>query len=98
MDAVNDWLHGEKTVNCGAFVISSSQNEIDNHLIGPFAGMLNATLILEDTQDLNSVAHIANYFSNQEDLINEIVFLGSEMRFSRLDKEIIAKAAAQANL
>lgn len=98
MDAVNDWLHREKTVNCGAFVISSSQNEIDNHLIGPFAGMLNATLILEDAQDLNSVAHIANYFSNQEDLINEIVFLGSEMRFSRLDKEIIAKAAAQANL
>lgn len=93
MDAVNSWLQNEHSSTPSTLVISSSTNSIDNHFIGSFVGRLGGELVLEDAQDLDSIAHTVSHIESRDVPPKEIVFLGSEMRFSKLDKSIIGKAA-----
>lgn len=93
MRSINDWLMGEGFSQSGTAVVTAINNNIDNHFIGSFVGRLDALLVLEDSQDLDGIAKTIDYLEDHAEKVQRLVFLGSEMRFSKLDKALLGKAA-----
>lgn len=92
MKAVNDWLLQEGCSGSGMAVVTAINNHIDNHYVGSFTGRLDALLILEDSQNLDGIARTIEYLRDHAGDIDRMVFLGSEMRFSKLDKTLLGMA------
>lgn len=95
----NDWLQEEgypASEDVGSFVVTSPTNTVDNRIVGAFAGRIPARIIFEDPQNLDSVARTIAYMESLPAPPDSITFLGSEMRFTALGKELIGKAAASA--
>lgn len=93
---LNRWLVEERKFEgkapFGSLLITSPDSVIDNHIAGPLAGRLDALILLEDPQNLDSIAHAIDAVKLQSVDIRHIVYLGNEMRFSQLNKELLAKA------
>ena len=98
-DVLLPWLIKQrkqsKTPASKALVVTSPGADIDNNVIGPLAGRMNAMILPEDPDDLDSIAHAINVVCSDLDEVDRIVYLGNEMRFSRLNKELLARAVQQ---
>lgn len=92
--AKNDFANKSANRKSGTtLVITSPRSDIDNHLIGPFAGRLNASVLLADPQSLDSMASSITYISEQVVPIEEMIFIGDNIRYNSLGKSILARAA-----
>lgn len=77
----------------GTLVVTSPDSQLDNRLIGPFAGRLNASVVFLDPQNLDSMAFAYSFAQKNKGDFERIVFMGSEYRFSNLCKRLMARAA-----
>ncbi|HIS40086.1 MAG TPA: ATP-binding cassette domain-containing protein [Candidatus Aphodovivens avistercoris] len=75
-----------------SLLVTSPESVIDNHVIGPLAARLNASILLEDPQDLDSIVHAIGVAKRHYPNVRRIVYLGNEMRFSKLNRQLIAKS------
>lgn len=93
---VNRWLSTELESSGknspSALVVTSPESKIDNHIIGPLAARLNAFILLEDPQDLDSIVHAIEVAKQRYPNVRRIVYLGNEMRFGKLNRQLIAKS------
>lgn len=98
-DVLLPWLIKQrkqsKTPASKTLVVTSPGADIDNNVIGPLAGRMNAIILPEDPDDLDSIAHAINVVCSDLDEVDRIIYLGNEMRFSRLNKELLARAVQQ---
>ena len=97
---INAWLIEQRrmaeTSDFDAILVTSPTSDIDNHIAGPLAGRLNAFILLEDPQNLDSIARAIQTAENCTLPIHSIFYLGNELRFSSLNKELLAKAIRRA--
>lgn len=100
--AVNEWLRQERLREQGesgntpiSLVVTSPASYVDNHILGPLAGRLSAVVLLEDPQLLDSMAAAIRYVRENKDAIGSVVYLGDKLRFSPLNKSILAKAIVE---
>lgn len=73
-------------------IVTSVHNPWDAFAAGAYAGKTNSAFLLEDPQDLDSVAHALAYIQGKNGQIKRLTFLGDAMRYSPLDKRLLAKA------
>lgn len=95
---INAWL----SANCGTtptdLIISSFWSPPSAFALGPFAGTRASMVLLEEPQDLESVANAFGFVMEYGKTIERLTFLGGEMRFSDQDKLFLSKALAKAHL
>ncbi len=72
-------------------IVTSVWNPFDAFAAAAYAGKTNSAFLLEDTQDLDSVAHALSYIAAQNGAVRHLTFLGDTLRFGKLDKEILCK-------
>lgn len=95
-EEVNRWFAtdleaaGKKPLE--SLLVTSPESVIDNHVIGPLAARLNASILLEDPQDLDSIVHAIGVAKQHYPNVRRIVYLGNEMRFGKLNRQLIAKS------
>ena len=77
-------------------IVSSVWNPFDAFAAAAYAGKTNSVFLLEDTQDLDSVAHALSYIANQQGAVKHLTFLGDSLRFSQLDRQMLCKAVVLA--
>ena len=77
-------------------IVTSVWNPFDAFAAAAYAGKTNSAFLLEDTQDLDSVAHALSYIAAQNGAVRHLTFLGDTLRFGKLDKEILCKAVVGA--
>ncbi len=95
-DVILPWLIEQRRENQVAvsktLVVTSPDADIDNNVVGPLAGRMNALILPENPGDLDSIAHAIDTARSRLGEVDRIVYLGNEMRFSKLNKELLAKA------
>ncbi len=77
-------------------IVTSVWNPFDAFAAAAYAGKTNSAFLLEDTQDLDSVAHALSYIAAQNGAVRHLTFLADTLRFGKLDKEILCKAVVGA--
>lgn len=77
-------------------IVSSVWNPFDAFAAAAYAGKTNSAFLLEDTQDLDSVAHALSYVADQHGAVRHLTFLGDSLRFGPLDKQMLCKAVVLA--
>ena len=77
-------------------IVISVWNPFDAFAAAAYAGKTNSAFLLEDTQNLDSVAHALSYIAAQKGTIRHLTFLGDTLRFGKLDKEMLGKAVVMA--
>lgn len=97
-DKIVQWLEKER-VNNGidpfkTIAITSPDSNLDNLLAGPFAGRLDSLLIFQNPQDLDSMSHAFSLAKERASHIERVVFMGSELRYSFLNKKLMARAVS----
>lgn len=93
--SINSWLDTQSPETEGRpirFVVTSPESHIDNHYVGPLAGRLSARILFEDPNDLDSIVFAVESIKSYTSEIDSIVYLGDPLRFSNLNKELMAKA------
>lgn len=78
-------------------IVTSVWNPFDAFAAAAYAGKTNSAFLLEDTQDLDSVAHALTYISEQKGAVRHLAFLGDSLRFGKLDKQMLCKAVILAS-
>ena len=86
---INNWI--ERRMDAGSYLVVSIWHPEDTLAIAPFAVKNNSFVLLEDPEDLDSVAHAIRYISENK---KQLRFVGDRSRFNGLDKELLAKASA----
>lgn len=86
-EKVNAWI-GEH-METEALLVTSIWYPQDAIAIAAYAAKNRALVVLEDPQNLDSVAHGINYLKNQK---GKLGFVGDKSRFNDLDKGLLAKA------
>lgn len=96
-EAINNWIvESQETDNdVENLLVSSIWNPADAFATGPYAAKTNALILLEDPQDLDSVAHAISYIEAQRGKIKRITFIGNHARFSHMDKLLLAKTVTR---
>ena len=96
--AVNSWLREQRSIEgkpeCTKLLMTSPENYVDNRIAGPLAGRMDAHILMEDSRNLDSIAHAIETVKTQYSKVDSIVYLGNDMYFSSLYKDLIAKALA----
>lgn len=72
-------------------LISSIWNPSDAYVACIYASKHSCLIVLEDPQNLDSVARAIDYIDANRQAVSDLVFIGDRIRFSRLDKELLAK-------
>ena len=78
-------------------IVSSVWSPFDAFAAAAYAGKTNSAFLLEDTQDLDSVAHALAYITDQRGDVKHLTFLGDSLCFGSLDKQMLCKALVLAN-
>ena len=96
-DEVNRWLESSldfdtATQAGNTALITDPYCEMDNNLIGPIAGRMQTQVILISIQSLDEVAHGINLLRNMDTPPHHLLFLGSSLRYTNFDKDLLAKA------
>ena len=86
---INNWI--ERRMDADSYLVVSIWHPEDTLAIAPFAAKNNSFVLLEDPEDLDSVAHAIRYISENK---KQLCFVGDRSRFNSLDKELLAKASA----
>ena len=92
----NTWLAGEQSAarNTSICVITSPQSTIDNYCAGQLTGRLSAEIRFTDPLSLDSVAATLDSLS-ASDSIDELLFIGNDLRFSSIDKLMFESALSR---
>lgn len=84
---INDWI--DERITRHGIVCSSIWYPADSLTVGPYSAIKGQRVMLEDPQDLDSVAHAIGYVAEKEP--ERVVFVGDRTRFTAEDQKIIAK-------
>lgn len=97
-DRINSWIEGQDASfsTPKSAIIVMPDNIIDNRLIGPFAGRKHAPIIFCIPQNLSSTLHVADYLKSRNRRVEHLYFLGTNARFSSVDRRILQTAASLA--
>lgn len=87
-ELINNWI--ERSVDADSFLVVSIWHPEDALVVGPFAAKNGSLVMLEDPQDLDSVAHGITYVGGNK---KQLRFVGDRSRFNDLDKELLVKAS-----
>lgn len=87
-ELINNWI--ERSVDANSFLVVSIWHPEDALVVGPFAAKNGSLVMLEDPQDLDSVAHGITYVGGNK---KQLRFVGDRSRFNDLDKELLVKAS-----
>ena len=87
-ELINNWI--ERSVDADSFLVVSIWHPEDALVVGPFAAKNGSLVMLEDPQDLDSVAHGITYIGGNK---KQLRFVGDRSRFNDLDKELLVKAS-----
>ena len=87
-ELINNWI--ERSVDADSFLVVSIWHPEDALVVGPFAAKNASLVMLEDPQDLDSVAHGITYVGGNK---KQLRFVGDRSRFNDLDKELLVKAS-----
>lgn len=87
-ELINNWI--ERNVDADSFLVVSIWHPEDALAVGPFAAKNGSLVLLEDPQNLDSVAHGITYVGGNK---KKLRFVGDRLRFSDLDKELLVKAS-----
>lgn len=95
-EVIRAWIEGERGAEglTRSFIAAPSWQPAYSYTIGPYAARTGALVVLDDPQDLDSVAHAIDLFESRRGRIDLITFVGSRTQFSPLDKTMLAKAAS----
>ena len=74
-----------------SFLVVSIWHPEDALAVGPFAAKSSSLILLEDPQNLDSVAHAIAYIGKNK---KQLRFEGDRTRFNDLDKELLVKASS----
>lgn len=75
-------------------IVSSIWNPADAYVSCIYASKNKCLILLEDPQDLDSVAHAIRYIDANKNIISELIFIGDRIRFTQLDKKLLGKSLA----
>ncbi len=67
-------------------IVSSVWNPADAFAAGAWAAKTDSAFLLEDPQNLDSVAHAISYIKKKGGSVKHLTFLGDSSQFGRLDK------------
>lgn len=87
-ELINNWI--ERNVDADSFLVVSIWHPEDALAVGPFAAKNGSLVLLEDPQNLDSVAHGIAYIGGNK---KQLRFVGDRSRFNDLDKELLVKAS-----
>ena len=87
-ELINNWI--ERNVDADSFLVVSIWHPEDALAVGPFATKNGSLVLLEDPQNLDSVAHGITYVGGNK---KKLRFVGDRSRFNDLDKELLVKAS-----
>lgn len=97
-ELINNWmlndLRNGESLSGSKLIVASVWDPSDALCGGIFAGKTNCVFLLEDPQDLDSVSHALDYIEARQGKIEHLTFLGSDILYGDLDKEILGKAMA----
>ena len=88
-EKINTWI-GLRSKS-DSFLVVSIWHPEDALAVGPFAAKSGSLILLEDPQNLDSVAHAIAYIGNNK---KHLRFVGDRTRFNDLDKELLVKASS----
>ena len=86
-EKVNAWI--SERMRTEALLVTSIWYPQDAVAVAAYAAKNRALVVLEDPQNLDSVAHGINYLKTQK---GKLEFVGDKSRFNDLDKSLLAKA------
>lgn len=87
-ELINNWI--ERNVDADSFLVVSIWHPEDALTVGPFAAKGGSLVLLEDPQNLDSVAHGITYVGGNK---KQLRFVGDRSRFNDLDKKLLVKAS-----
>lgn len=87
-ELINNWI--ERSVDADSFLVVSIWHPEDALAVGSFAAKNGSLVLLEDPQNLDSVAHGITYVGGNK---KQLRFVGDRSRFNDLDKELLVKAS-----
>ncbi len=96
-EVIRAWIENERGADAEpvrSFIAAPSWQPAYSYTIGPYAARTGSLVVLDDPQDLDSVAHAIDLFESRRGQVDRIVFVGSRTQFSPLDKTMLAKAAS----
>lgn len=98
-EIINFWIEDNvpKIGSPKDLVVVSFWHPSDAYVAGVFAAKIEALILLEDPDNLDSVAHSIDYIERQEGCVEHLIFVGDRMRFADLDKMLLAKAVSSAS-
>lgn len=88
-EKINMWI-GLRSKS-DSFLVVSIWHPEDALAVGPFAAKSSSLILLEDPQNLDSVAHAIAYIGKNK---KQLHFVGDRTRFNDLDKELLVKASS----
>ena len=95
-ELINNWMESQgaeaEGIRYDDLLVASIWNPFDAFAAGSFAGKTSSAFLLDDPQDLDSVAHAIKFILGKNGAVKRLTFLGDETRFTKLDKELLAKA------
>ncbi len=90
---INKWIEENADgISCASLIASSVWNPFDAFAVGQYAAAHNSLIILEDPQNLDSVAAALDYIESKKGAVKRITFLGDHTRFTATDKDLLGKA------
>lgn len=95
-EIINNWID-EQGVVSKSLVVAPIWNTEDSLTAGVYASKQGSSVIFDDPQDLDSVAHAIRYIENHKGRFGKLTFVGDRMRFTSLDRGLLAKAASYGN-
>lgn len=88
------WVDGFLGRQADTVVVTSPTSEVDNRVVGPLVGRLNARLLFDNPQSLDSVSNAITYLERHGSTVKRLVFIGNDMRFNSFDRSLLMKAIA----
>ncbi len=87
-EKINNWI--EERSSASSMLVASIWHPEDALAIAPFAAKGGSLVLLEDPQNLDSVAHAIKYLGGNK---KQLLFVGDKSRFNDLDKELLVKVS-----
>ncbi len=97
-EMINGWIEQNEpnAGNIEKLMVTSYWHPSDAYALGMYAARHQALILLEDPDNLDSVAHSLDFIEREKGRISRFIFVGDKIRFSDLDKSLLARAATLA--
>lgn len=90
---ITSWVEARDNTTDQSFeaFFVSIWNPSDALAMGPLTKQRNATVLVEDAQNLDSITNNFSYIEAKKDTLSKVVFFGDSTQFSDLDKMLLLK-------